>query len=94
MIGQILPNNNERCYNNFSATFREVNTPLLLNCVPFSAAVFGMGATNSSMMGMQQQQGVYGNMQAGAQNMQQGMVGLQNQTQNPNFTQQRQQNQQ
>jgi hypothetical protein len=67
---------------------------VLLNCVPFSAAVFGMGATNSSMMGMQQQQGVYGNMQAGAQNMQQGMVGLQNQTQNPNFTQQRQQNQQ
>lgn len=57
--------------------------------------MFGMGATNSSMMGMQQQQqGVYGNMQAGAQNMQQGMVGLQNQTQNPNFTQQRQQNQQ
>ncbi|CAD6223854.1 unnamed protein product [Miscanthus lutarioriparius] len=56
--------------------------------------MFGMGATNSSMMGMQQQQqGVYGNMQAGAQNMQQGMVGLQNQTQNPNFTQQRQQNQ-
>jgi len=51
--------------------------------------MFGMGATNSSMMGMQQQQqqGVYGNMQAGAQNMQQGMVGLQNQTQNPNFTQ-------
>jgi hypothetical protein len=28
MIGQILPNNNERCYNNFSPTFREVNTPL------------------------------------------------------------------
>ncbi|PUZ71939.1 hypothetical protein GQ55_2G353800 [Panicum hallii var. hallii] len=57
--------------------------------------MFGMGATNSSMMGMQQQQqGVYGNMQAGAQNMQQGMVGLQNQAQNPNFPQQRQQNQQ
>ncbi|XP_062199869.1 mediator of RNA polymerase II transcription subunit 8-like [Phragmites australis] len=57
--------------------------------------MFGMGATNTtSMMGMQQQQGVYGNMQAGAQNMQQGMVGLQNQTQNPNFPQQRQQNQQ
>nr|CAB3457867.1 unnamed protein product [Digitaria exilis] len=57
--------------------------------------MFGMGATNSSMMGMQQQQqqqGVYGNMQAGAQNMQQGMVGLQNQAQNPNFPQQRQQN--
>jgi hypothetical protein len=24
-----LPNNNERCYSNFSTTFREVNTPLL-----------------------------------------------------------------
>ncbi|CAL5086862.1 unnamed protein product [Urochloa decumbens] len=61
-----------------------------------SDQMFGMGATNSSMMGMQQQQqqGVYGNMQAGAQNMQQGMVGLQNQGQNPNFPQQRQQNQQ
>ncbi|ONM57005.1 Mediator of RNA polymerase II transcription subunit 8 [Zea mays] len=57
--------------------------------------MFGMGATNSSMMGMQQQQqGLYGNMQAGAQNVPQGMAGLQNQTQNPNFTQQRQQNQQ
>ncbi|TVT99901.1 hypothetical protein EJB05_54692, partial [Eragrostis curvula] len=58
--------------------------------------MYGMGTTNNTgMMGMQQQQqGVYGNMQAGAQNMQQGMVGLQNQTQNPNFPQQRQQNQQ
>ncbi|KAL6844948.1 hypothetical protein ACP4OV_025607 [Aristida adscensionis] len=57
--------------------------------------MFGMGATNTtSMMGMQQQQGIYGNMQGGAQNMQQGMTGLQNQTQNPNFPQQRQQNQQ
>ncbi|PWZ53366.1 hypothetical protein Zm00014a_039334 [Zea mays] len=56
--------------------------------------MFGMGATNSSTMGMQQQQqGVYGNMQAGAQNVQ-SMAGLQNQTQNPNFTQQIQQNQQ
>jgi hypothetical protein len=27
MIGQILPNNNETCYSNFSPTFREVNTP-------------------------------------------------------------------
>jgi hypothetical protein len=27
MIEQILPNNNERCYSNFSPTFREVNTP-------------------------------------------------------------------
>jgi hypothetical protein len=30
MIGQILPNNNERCYSNFSPTFREVNTPSVL----------------------------------------------------------------
>jgi hypothetical protein len=27
MIGQILPNNNKRCYSNFSPTFHEVNTP-------------------------------------------------------------------
>jgi hypothetical protein len=27
MIRQILPNNNERCYSNFSPTFLEVNTP-------------------------------------------------------------------
>jgi hypothetical protein len=31
MIGQILPNNNERCYSNFSPTFREVNTPPVLS---------------------------------------------------------------
>jgi hypothetical protein len=30
MIRQVLPNNNERCYSNFSATFREVNTPYIL----------------------------------------------------------------
>ncbi|XP_025880169.1 mediator of RNA polymerase II transcription subunit 8 isoform X4 [Oryza sativa Japonica Group] len=55
--------------------------------------MFGMGGANStSMMGMQQQQQF--NMQANAQNLQQGMTGLQNQTQNPNFPQQRQQNQQ
>uniref|UniRef100_A0A0E0KF73 Uncharacterized protein n=1 Tax=Oryza punctata TaxID=4537 RepID=A0A0E0KF73_ORYPU len=55
--------------------------------------MFGMGGANStSMMGMQQQQQY--NMQANAQNLQQGMTGLQNQTQNPNFPQQRQQNQQ
>jgi hypothetical protein len=29
MIRQILPNNNKRCYSNFSPTFREVNTPLV-----------------------------------------------------------------
>jgi hypothetical protein len=33
MIGQILPNNNERCYSNFLPTFREVNTPSL-PCTP------------------------------------------------------------
>jgi hypothetical protein len=31
MIEQILPNNNERCYSNFSPTFREVNTPSVTN---------------------------------------------------------------
>jgi hypothetical protein len=29
MIEQILPNNNERCYRNFSPTFREVNPPCI-----------------------------------------------------------------
>ncbi|XP_073001086.1 mediator of RNA polymerase II transcription subunit 8 [Typha latifolia] len=58
--------------------------------------MFGMGASNSaSLVGMQQQQqGVFGNMPTSAQNLQPGMVGLPNQTQNPNFPQQRQQNQQ
>jgi hypothetical protein len=27
MIRQILPNNNEKCYSNLSATFRESNPP-------------------------------------------------------------------
>lgn len=61
-----------------------------------------MGATNpGGMMPMQQQQqqhgsqGAFGNMQPNAQNLQPGMVALQNATQNhPNFPQQRQQNQQ
>ncbi|XP_006650204.3 mediator of RNA polymerase II transcription subunit 8 isoform X2 [Oryza brachyantha] len=56
--------------------------------------MFGMGGTNTTgIMGMQQQQQQF-NMQANAQNLQQGMTALQNQTQNPNFAQQRQQNQQ
>jgi hypothetical protein len=38
MIEQILPNNNERCYSNFSPTFREVNTPLMV-CVLHSERV-------------------------------------------------------
>jgi hypothetical protein len=29
MIGQILQNNNKRCYSNFSPIFREMNTPLI-----------------------------------------------------------------
>jgi hypothetical protein len=29
MIEHILSNNNERCYSNFSTTFREVNTSLM-----------------------------------------------------------------
>ncbi|OAY77052.1 Mediator of RNA polymerase II transcription subunit 8 [Ananas comosus] len=58
--------------------------------------MFGMGASNpSSMVGMQQQQqSVFGNMQTNVQNLQPGMVTLPNPTQNPNFPQQRQQNQQ
>jgi hypothetical protein len=31
MIGQILPNNNKRCYSNFAPTFREVDTPSSVN---------------------------------------------------------------
>ncbi|XP_039132698.1 mediator of RNA polymerase II transcription subunit 8 [Dioscorea cayenensis subsp. rotundata] len=63
--------------------------------------MFGVGGSNNaSMVAMQQQQhgiqGGYGNMnlQANTQNLQAGMVGLPNASQNPNFPQQRQQNQQ
>ena len=65
-------------------------------------AVFNMGAANpSGMMPMQQQQqqqqhgsqSAFGNMQPNAQNLQSGMVTLQNTQQNlSNFAQQRQQN--
>jgi hypothetical protein len=65
-------------------------------------AVFNMGAANpSGMMPIQQQQqqqqhgsqSAFGNMQTNAQNLQPGMVTLQNTQQNlPNFAQQRQQN--
>jgi hypothetical protein len=41
MIGQILPNNNERCYINFSHTFREVNTPSMLLAEQAVAACSG-----------------------------------------------------
>lgn len=60
--------------------------------------IYGMGASNpASMAAMQQQQqqhGGYGNMQMNPQNLQQGMGSLPNTTTNPNFQQQRQQNQQ
>lgn len=59
-------------------------------------AVFGMGAANApSMVAMQQQQqSGFANMNTNAQGLQPGMVGLPNAAQNPNFPQQRQQNQQ
>ncbi|XP_020692465.1 mediator of RNA polymerase II transcription subunit 8 isoform X2 [Dendrobium catenatum] len=58
--------------------------------------MFGMGGSNTaSMVGMQPQQhgaqGGFGNIPSNSQNMQQTMTGLPN---NPNFQQQRQQNQQ
>lgn len=67
-----------------------------------SDQMFNMGAANpGSMMPMQQQQqqhssqGAFGNMPPNAQNLQSGMVPLQNTSQShPNFQQQRQQNQQ
>ncbi|KAK3004330.1 hypothetical protein RJ639_018554, partial [Escallonia herrerae] len=66
-----------------------------------SDQMFNIGAANSgTMMPMQQQQqhgsqGTFGNMPQNAQNLQPGMVPIQNVPQNhPNFQQQRQQNQQ
>ncbi|XP_057968602.1 mediator of RNA polymerase II transcription subunit 8 isoform X2 [Malania oleifera] len=71
-----------------------------------SDQMFNMGANTGGMMPMQQQlqqqqqqqlgsQGAFGNMAQNAQNLQPGMVALQNAPQNhPNFQQQRQQNQQ
>lgn len=58
--------------------------------------LFGMGASNAAnMVAMQQQQqSGFGNINANAQGLQPGMVGLPNAAQNPNFQQQRQQNQQ
>ncbi|KAK9097750.1 hypothetical protein Syun_024795 [Stephania yunnanensis] len=63
--------------------------------------MFNMGASNpGNMMQMQQQQqqlgaqGGFGNSPANAQNLQSNMVAMQNASQNPNFQQQRQQNQQ
>jgi hypothetical protein len=38
MIEQILPNNNETCYSNFSSTFREVNTPISCRTVQLAQA--------------------------------------------------------
>ncbi|XP_077238498.1 mediator subunit 8 [Tasmannia lanceolata] len=61
--------------------------------------LFNMGATNpANMLQMQQQQhnsqGGFGNMQTNTQNLQSGMVTALQNAQNPNFAQQRQQNQQ
>jgi hypothetical protein len=30
MVGQILPNNNEKCYSNFSPKFSQLNTALVV----------------------------------------------------------------
>ncbi|XP_031495206.1 mediator of RNA polymerase II transcription subunit 8 isoform X2 [Nymphaea colorata] len=64
-----------------------------------SDQMFNMGgASSTSMMQMQQQQhGVqpgFGGLPANAQNLQSGLVALQNASQNPNFPQQRQPSQQ
>jgi hypothetical protein len=45
MIGQILSNSNERYYSNFSRTFREVNTPIVLLAV----AENGRGMASSAV---------------------------------------------
>lgn len=65
--------------------------------VELRIAVFGMGPGNGNgnaggtMVGIPQQQGMFSNMNTNPQNMQQGMMGMQ---QNPNLSQQRTQNQQ
>jgi hypothetical protein len=46
MSGRILPNNNKRCYSNFSSTFREVNTPI----APLSTTGFALAHDVSAMM--------------------------------------------
>lgn len=59
--------------------------------------VFGMGTSNAAnmvaMQQLQQQQSGFGNMNANAQGLQPGMIGHPTAPQNPNFQQQRQQNQ-
>ncbi|MCD9558912.1 hypothetical protein HAX54_016603 [Datura stramonium] len=67
-----------------------------------SDQMFNMGGNNPGMMSIQQQQqqqqqqhGTFGNMSQNTQNMQQGMMPLQNTPQNhPSFQQQRPQGQQ
>ncbi|KAK8957552.1 hypothetical protein KSP39_PZI000988 [Platanthera zijinensis] len=61
--------------------------------------IFSMGASNpANMVGMQPQQhglqGGFGNIPVNSQSMQPNMAGLTNTSHNPNFQQQRQQNQQ
>jgi hypothetical protein len=57
MIGQILSNNNEKCYSNFSHTFHEVNTPLacsranlMLFWKPVVTLVYSLGKGESKAM--------------------------------------------
>lgn len=62
-----------------------------------SDQMFNMGTANpANMVSMQQQQhgtqGGFGNISTNTQNLQPGMVSLQNTSQNPNYAQQRQQN--
>ncbi|PKA59977.1 Mediator of RNA polymerase II transcription subunit 8 [Apostasia shenzhenica] len=59
--------------------------------------MFGMGNANPALAMQQQQHGAqvgFGNLPVSSQNIQQTITGLPNPTQNPNFQQQRQQNQQ
>jgi hypothetical protein len=44
MIGQILLNNNDRCYSNFSPTFREVNAPKVVRRGEATKVCMGKGA--------------------------------------------------
>jgi hypothetical protein len=40
-----LPNNNERCYSNFSPTFREVNTPWIRKKKQYQSILVGISLT-------------------------------------------------
>jgi hypothetical protein len=67
MIGKILPNNNERCYNNFSPTFHEVNTPFIffLNTTLYTKSnklgITSNGSTNLEIWNLQNSIQIYEN---------------------------------